>query len=76
VQHRTSKYPNNIIEANHDALKQVIRSARGFQTMPTAYATIKAFEIMRIIRRGHCTVREPGTRGEVRFISKLFGLPA
>jgi len=44
--------------------------------MPTAYATIKGFEIMRMIRRGHCMLREPGARGEVRFIDKLFGLPA
>ncbi|MGI4802931.1 MAG: DDE-type integrase/transposase/recombinase [Janthinobacterium lividum] len=41
VMHRTSKYLNNIIEADHGALKQVIRPARGFQTMKTAYAAIK-----------------------------------
>ena len=76
VMHRTSKYLNNVIEADHGALKQVIRSTRGFQTMKTAYATIKGFEIMRMIRRGHCILREPGAAGEVRFVNKLFGLPA
>ncbi len=76
VAHRTSKYLNNIIEADHGALKQVIRPTRGFQTMKTAYATIKGFEIMRMIRRGHCVLREPGAAGEVRFVNKLFGLPA
>ena len=76
VTHRTSKYLNNIVEADHGALKQVIRPARGFQTMRTAYATIKGFEIMRMIRRGHCILREPGAAGEVRFVNKLFGLPA
>ena len=35
VVHRTSKYLNNIIEANHGALKRVIRPTRGFQTMET-----------------------------------------
>lgn len=30
VLHRTLKYLNNIIEADHGALKQVIRPARGF----------------------------------------------
>jgi len=74
--HRTSKYLNNIIEADHGALKQLIRPARGFQTMKTAYATIKGFEIMRMIRRGHYIYREPGAVGEVRFVNKLFGLPA
>jgi IS6 family transposase len=40
TKHCTSKYLNN--------LKQVIRPARGFQTMRTASATIKGFEVMRI----------------------------
>jgi transposase-like protein len=31
VEHRTSKYLNNIIEADHGALKRVIRPTRGFQ---------------------------------------------
>ena len=76
VTHRTSKYLNNIIEADHRALKQLIRPARGFQTMKTVFATIKGFEIMRMIRRGHCICREPGAAGEVRFVNKLFELPA
>ena len=76
VRHRTSKYLNNIIEADHGALKQMIRPTRGFQTLKTAYATIKGFEIMPMIRRNHCMLREPGAAGEVRFINKLFGLPA
>lgn len=36
----------------------------------------KGFEIMRMIRRGHCMLREAGAAGEVRFVNKLFGLPA
>ena len=44
VQHRTSKYLINIIEADHGALKRLIRPTRGFQSMKTAYATIKGFE--------------------------------
>ena len=31
VEHRTSKYLNNIIEADHGALKRLIRPTRGFQ---------------------------------------------
>src|ERR687890_2063017 len=45
VEHRTSKYLNNIIEADHGALKRVIRPTRGFQRMATASATIKGFEV-------------------------------
>jgi len=76
VTHRTSRYLNNIIEADRGVLKQLIRPARGFQTMKTAYATIKGFEIMRMIRPEHCILREPGAASEVRFVNKLFGLPA
>ncbi len=67
---------NNIIEADHGALKRMIRPTRGFQRMKTAYATIKGFEVMRMIRRGHCVLAQPGTTGEIRLVNKLFGLAA
>lgn len=44
AKHRICKYLNNIIETDHGALKQVVRSIRGFQTTRTAAATIKGFE--------------------------------
>jgi IS6 family transposase len=76
VEHRTSKYLNNIIEADHGALKRLIRPTRGFQRMKTASATIKGFEIMRMIRRGHCGLTQPGATGEIRLVNQLFGLAA
>jgi transposase-like protein len=76
VEHRMSKYLNNIIEADHGALKRMIRPTRGFQRMKTAYATIKGFEVMRMIRHGHCVLAQPGTTGEIRLVNKLFGLAA
>ncbi|MGI4756511.1 MAG: IS6 family transposase [Janthinobacterium lividum] len=76
AKHRTSKYLNNIIEADHGALKQVIRPTRGFQTMKSAIATIKGFEIMRMIRRGHCLTCKRGANNEVRFVDSLFGIAA
>ena len=76
VVHRTSKYLNNILEADHGALKRVIRPTRGFQTMKTAAATLKGFEIMRMIRRGHCIQREHRAAGEIRLVNQLFGLAA
>ncbi|PVE22770.1 hypothetical protein DC522_19175 [Microvirga sp. KLBC 81] len=33
VEHRTSKYLNNIIEADHGALKRVIRPTRGLERL-------------------------------------------
>jgi transposase, IS6 family len=76
VVHRTSKYLNNILEADHGALKRMIRPTRGFQTMKTAAATLKGFEIMRMIRRGHCIQRDRRATGEIRLVNQLFGLAA
>jgi IS6 family transposase len=74
TRHRTCKHLNNIIEADHGALKRVIRSTRGFQTMKTAAATIKGFEVMRMIRRGHCLTCKPRVKDEIRFVNKLFAI--
>jgi IS6 family transposase len=76
VKHRTSKYLNNVIEADHGALKRVIRPTRGFQRMKTASATLRGFEVMRMIRRGHCILPQPGLIGEIRLVNQLFGLAA
>ena len=66
IKHRRCKYLNNIIEADHGALKRVIRPTRGFQRMRTAAATLKGFELMRMIRRGHCLTCKPHVKDEVR----------
>jgi transposase-like protein len=76
VEHRTSKYLNNIIEADHGALKRMIHPTRGFQTMKTAAATLTGFETMRMIRRGHCIQRTRQATGEVRLVNQIFGLAA
>ena len=70
------KYLNNIIEADHGALKRVIKPTRGFQSMRTATATIKGFEIMRMIRRGHCLTCKPGVPNKIRFVNQLFQVAA
>jgi transposase-like protein len=76
VEHRTSKYLNNIIEADHGALKRMIRPTRGFQRMKTASTTLKGFEVMRMVRRGHCKLRHAGVTGEVGLVNQVFGLAA
>jgi transposase, IS6 family len=76
VEHRTSKYLNNIIEADHGALKRMIRPTRGFQRMKTASTTLKGFEVMRMVRRGHCMLRHAGVTGEIGLVNQLFGLAA
>jgi transposase-like protein len=76
VEHRFSKYLNNVIEADHGALKCVIRPTCGFRRMRTASATIRGFEVMCMIRRGHCILPQAGATGEIRFVNQLFGLAA
>ena len=49
-----------------------MRLTRGFQTMRTASATIKGFEVMRMIRRCRCLLCKPKVAGEIQFINKLF----
>jgi IS6 family transposase len=71
--HRQVKYLNNRLEADHGGLKRLIKPTPGFWSMKTAYATIKGFEFLRMIRQGQCLLREPGSAGEVRFVNKLFG---
>lgn len=68
------KYLNNIIEADHGALKRVILPTRGFQTMKTGSVTIKGFEVMRMIRRGHCFMCKPHVKDEARLANKLFNV--
>ena len=41
-----------------------------------AYVTIKGFEVLRMIRKRQYILLEPGVRGEVRFVNKLFDLAA
>jgi transposase, IS6 family len=44
--------------------------------MATASATIKGFEVMRMIRRGHCGLAQRDVTGEILLVNQLFGLTA
>jgi hypothetical protein len=54
--HRQVKYLNNVIEADHGKLKQLIRPVQGFKTLKTAYATIARFEVIRALRKGQAAI--------------------
>ena len=72
--HRQAKYLNNVVEADHGKLKQLIRPVRGFKTLKTAYATIKGFEVMRALRKGQAGAFNI-TRdicGEARIVERAF----
>src|SRR4029078_1759605 len=74
--HRQIKYLNNVIEADHGKLKQLIRPVRGFKRLKTAYATIKGFEVMRALRKGQAAIftMTHDIHGEARLIERTFGL--
>jgi len=78
TQHRQVKYLNNVIEADHGKLKQLIRPVRGFKTLKTAYATIKGFEVMRALRKNQAAFFNitHDIQGEARLIERAFGLGA
>ena len=70
------KYLNNVIEADHGNLKQLLRPVRGFKTLKTAYATIKGFEVMRALRKGQAAMFaiQSGIVGEARLVERAFGI--
>jgi IS6 family transposase len=74
--HRQVKYRNNVIEADHGKLKQLIRPVRGFKTLKTAYATIVGFEVMRALRKAQAAIFNltQDIRGEARIVERAFGI--
>ena len=78
TRHRQVKYLNNRLEGDHGKLKRLIKPTFGFQSMKTAYATIKGFEVMRMFKKGQFTpwIDAIGGGTEARFINRLFGLYA
>src|SRR3546814_16696998 len=54
---RQVKYLNIVIEADHGKLKILIKPVRGFKSIPTAYAKITGYEVMRALRNGQARPR-------------------
>lgn len=76
MEHRQVKYLNNVVEADHGKLKQLIKPVRGFKTMKSAYATIKGFELMHALRKGQGRAfnMTGDIIGEKRMIERAFGV--
>ena len=74
VSHLQIKYRNNRLEADHGKLKRLINPVRGFQSMKTAYATIRGFEMMRMFKKGQFKIWMYGNRTEASFINEQFGI--
>ncbi len=76
--HRQVKYPNNVIEADHGKLKQLIRPVRGFKTLKTVYATIRGLEVIRALRKGQASALNitNDIAGEALIVERALGLGA
>ncbi|QFT29465.1 Integrase core domain protein [Labrenzia sp. THAF82] len=76
TEHRQVKYLNNVVEADHGKLKQLIRPVHGFKTLKSAYATIKGFEVMRALRKGQASIFNftNDIVGEARIVERAFGI--
>ena len=76
--HRQVKYLNNVVEADHGKLKQLIRPVRAFKTLKAAYATIRGFEVMRALRKGQAALFNltQDIYGEARIVERAFGIGA
>ncbi len=74
--HRQVKYLSNVIEADHGKLKRLIKPTLGFQSLKTAYATLKGFEVMQALKKRQARIFQiqDGIRGEVRLVERAFGL--
>jgi transposase-like protein len=62
--HRTDRYANNHIEADHGRLKSRLRAMRGFKRDRSARVVIAGHALVQNLRRGHyeLAVEEPVTR--------------
>ena len=77
-QHRQIKDLNDIAEAGHGKLKQLIGRVWRFESMKTVCATITRFEVMRALRKGQAAIFNL-TRdllGEARLVERAFGFGA
>jgi transposase, IS6 family len=76
--HRQVKYLNNRLESDHGKLKRLIKPTLGFQSMRTAYATLKGFEVMRMFKKRQFDLwlDAVGDGTEANFANRLFGIEA
>lgn len=61
---------------DRDRVKRLIRPTLGFQSIRTAHATIKSFEVVRALRRGQGSrfYYLPGVAGAVSLVDRNFSL--
>ncbi|MEP1766176.1 MAG: DDE-type integrase/transposase/recombinase [Sulfitobacter sp.] len=74
ITHIDKKHRNNRVESTHAALKRLLGYRQSFRPLRSAKATLQGMETIRTIKNGHIQTRQPWVRGEVAFVTQLFGL--
>src|SRR6202035_2664203 len=76
-QPRPVQYLNKILEQDHRAIKRRVNAKQGFREFQAAGRTIQGYEAINIIRKGQVRwVNRNDVWRQIRFINKLFELPA
>ena len=70
IRHIDKKWRNNLIESDHAAMKRLLGYRQSFRSLRSAKATLSGIET---IKRGHIHNKKSGVKGEIEFISQLFG---
>ena len=74
---RPNRYMNNIVEQDHRFIKRRTGPGLGFFSYPTAWRTLRGYEVMNMIRKGQMNGAERGDLiAQNAFIAGLFGLAA
>jgi transposase, IS6 family len=74
---RQCKYLNNIVEQDHRNTKRRTWLAKGYGSLQTAWRTLRGIEAIEMVRKGRARwVAKDDVVGQVKFVSKLFGLAA
>ena len=72
VQHRMTKYLNNIVEQDHRFIKKIVQPMMGFHSYKSACATLSGIEVMHMIHKGQAG--KPDVISEIKLINRLFGV--
>jgi transposase-like protein len=74
---RQVKYLNNLVEQDHRFIKRLVKPGLGFFSFETAWRTLQGYETINMLRKGQMySVRKGDIRGQVTFITSLFGATA
>jgi transposase-like protein len=69
---RPSRYMNNMVEQDHRFMKRRIKPGLGFSSYPTAWRTIRAYEVMHMIRKGQIMGADKGNiKAQNQFIAEF-----